>query len=152
MAKKKTKEFSKYTYADTKEPYVTLWVDTSEYTIRERDPDDEWDAGDYGEELVNFGVCIGAQNKNSYLSRDRSLNKEHIGFFPKAGDTVFMVIESYGTGSTFGSTNPCYQPVKIFKTHQGATQWLKTPEAEACKDSDYFGGHNDYLIESVVVK
>ncbi len=151
---KSKKEFDKYTYHDTREkvPYVTLWVNTFEYVVRPRDPDDEWDAGDYGEDLEGYGVCIGAQSKSSYLGRDKSLSEEHLGFFPNKGDTVFLVIESYGTGSTFGHTSPCYQPVKIFKTYDDAKAWLVSPEGERCKDSDYFGGHNEYLIKDVVVQ
>lgn len=156
MARKKTdkEEFGKYTshdyWNDKVTPYVTLWVKTSEYTVRERNENDEWDAGDSAEELTDYGVCIGANtSKSSYLSRDKALNENHIGFFPKVNDPVYMVIESYGTGSTFGSTNPVYRPVKIFKTRQDAEAWLLTPEAERCKDTDYFGGHNEYIVEKV---
>lgn len=97
---------------------------------------------------MDYGVCIGAPFKRSYLARNRSLNEHHLGFFPNKGETVFMVIESYGTGCTFGSTNPCYQPVKVFKTYQDAKTWLVSPEA----DSDYFGGHNEFIIKEVTVE
>jgi len=157
--KKEKEEFDRYTKHSAWDdkvrdiPFVTLWVKTSEYTTRERDPNDEWDDGDYAEELEDYGVCIGAnKSKSSYLNRDRALNESHLGFFPKINDPVYMIIESYGTGSTFGNTNPCYQPIKIFKTREEAENWMDTPEAERCKDTDYFGGHNEYIVKRVWVE
>jgi hypothetical protein len=150
------KTFDKYTshdrYSDDG-PFVTLWVETSSSYTREPVSGDEWDAGDKEEELDDFGVSLGVpKNPDRYISRDRALNKEHLGFFPKVGDVVFMVIESFGQGSTFGSEDPCYKPVRVFKTQEEASDWTESDEAEDYKDDGYFGGHNEYLVEEVTVK
>lgn len=134
------------------EPYVTLWVSTHTEVVRERNENDEWDSGDDTEVLDDYGVSLGPHLGCGYGSRDRALTEEHIGFMPEIGDLVYMVIEDYGSGSTFGHTDSNFAPVKVFATYKDANDWLTTPEAKRCKDTDYFGGHNQYLIEEVHVR
>lgn len=137
-------------------PYVTMWVATSTFVKRERDPNDEWDIGDEGEELEDYGVVLDGgeiqPRRGYYPTRSRSLTEEELGFMPKAGDDVFMVIEVYGDGCTFGNQSPLYKPMKIFKTYYEAEAWKTSPEGNACKDDGYFGGHKDYIIEKVMVR
>lgn len=131
--------------------YVVLWVNVEERCTKEPQKDDEWDTGDHEEMLTDYGVSIGPWMGRHYINRSVSLNKEQIGFFPKVDDKVYMVIEAYKQGDTFGSTSPCFKPVKIFMSRADAKDWLLSNEAEQYKDNDYFGGHIEYLVEPVDV-
>lgn len=138
--------FNRYTShhaSSNKTPYVTLYVCTSETYTRE--PDES-------ESLDSFGVALGAGTNGRDYGKDKCLTEAHIGFMPAVGDTVYLVIEVYGEGCTFGHTRPCYRPAKVFKTKADAEAWIDSPEGEACKDTDYFGGHDEYLIEAVEVE
>ncbi len=151
-------EFGRYTehYAteDDNTPFITMWVDVSEQDTGSIDGDGSPYSGysSNTETLEDYGVSIGAYLGQSYGGRSKALTKEHLGFMPIAGDGVFMIIEDYSTGSSFGNTEHQFRPVKIFKTRIDANEWLLTEEAERCKDTDYFGGHNKYLVKSVVVE
>lgn len=143
----------RYHYADEKKPYITAWTHTEFYTTREPDPESEWDIGDSSGELIGYGVSIGRpKEKNRYDSEERSFNEEDIGFMPKVGDVVYMVIERYSDGCTFGNTDGYHLPVHIFKTYEEANNWTESKEAQAFKYDSYFGGHQDWLIKEVLVK
>lgn len=157
IPKYRQNEYSKYSslsdkFSFPKDPYVTAWVSTYMETYREPDPDDEWDAGEDGEVLSGFGVLFGKDNHKISSSHSECMGEAFLGFMPKKGDTVFLIIERYGSGSTFGSTNPVFRPCKIFKTYEDSENWTKSEEGERFKDTDYFGGHQEYLIEMVTVE
>lgn len=129
-------------------PCIKLWVETREFTIREADPADDWDRGDDGEELTDYGVALGVDAPSH---RSKCFDEKMLGWLPKAGDRVHMVIEEYGDGCTFGSTSPVFRPVHVFRTEVDAQEWVKSPQAEEWKDTGYFGGHIGYRIEEVKV-
>lgn len=148
--------FSRYTSFYPKKgdttPYWTLWVSTNDYVTQEADPDDEWSRASTAENLVGYGVCVGAPlNVVHDIGRSRSLDAEQLGFAPAVGDMIYLVIESYADGDTFGHDDPLYRPVKAFPTEEAARKWLTSNEAALCKENGYFGGHNGYQIELVEV-
>jgi len=63
------------------------------------------------------------------------------------GDTVYVVVEDYGSGSTFGRTEHDYSVEGVFATGKEAAEFVEV----STKNNDYFGGHNRWIIESVVV-
>ncbi len=156
--KEEPEEFNAYTDHYPKEgdttPYITMWLNVSEMDTGS----DRGDGSPYSgysrdtETLEDYGVSIGAYLGKTYGDRSRALTEEHIGFMPIAGSGVFMIIEDYASGSTFGKTAHQFRPVKIFKTRKDANEWMLTEEAERCRDTDYFGGHNEYLVKSCVVE
>lgn len=145
----------------TPQPYVTLWVTVSDLVTREPYKDDDWDRGDSAESLENYGVDLSDPNLpqkhksanmyGHYSSRDRCMNAKQLGFMPKVGDKVYLVIEIFSSGDTFGNTDPQFRPAKVFKTAKSANKWLASEEAENFKDIDYFGGHKSYEIYSTIV-
>lgn len=143
----------KYLYTDRELPFVTAWVTTSSEYTREPDPDDEWDVGDSHETLTGKGVSVGVpEMQQRELANDKCFNQEHIGFMPKAGDVVYLVVERYADGCTFGHTSGRARPVHIFKTRKAAVEWIESDEASRLKDTDYFGGHEDWEVHQVVVE
>ena len=143
----------KYHYADKTKPYVVCWTETGFTCSREPDPNDEWDAGDTTGSLDDYGVSIGLPNKKSrYYEEEKSFNKEDIGFMPSVGDVVYLVIESYDDGCTFGHTFNRHHPMHLFKTYEKAVKWTNSKDAKQCQDSGYFGGHNEWIIKEVVVR
>lgn len=129
---------------------MTAWTDTEVTYSSEPDPQDEWDAGDEQGTLRSCGVTVGAPTHVAY-DESMAFNEADIGFMPQKGDTVFMVIEQYGDGSTFGTRRGLCRPQHLFKTYAEAEAWTKTEEAKRCEDTDYFGGHEEWLIQETVV-
>ena len=74
---------------------TTLYIgyDSTRWEERAPDPDDPWDAGNYGGDYRVAGVFL------SGGMRDYHETPEDI----KAGDTVHVVYISYYSGSTFGT-------------------------------------------------
>ena len=112
---------------------VDIVVDAHEYVIREIDPTDSWDAGEYG--LSIHGVKL-RQSTNPY---DWSIEAV-------PGDAAVVVVEHYSDGSTFGSNE--YADVKgIFKTHEEAEQFAGTLNTH----HGYFGSHIGFLYFDVTL-
>lgn len=159
MKKKKPKEkvsknnMTKYHYADINKPYITGWVNVSYEITREHDPDDRWSGEDKSGSLDDYGLSLGQpQNKNRYYDNEKSFNKSDIGFMPKVKDIVYLVIEDYDEGDSFGHTDHSFKPFHIFKTEEEAIEWTRSDNAISCMDSDYFGGHNEWIIKECIVK
>ena len=143
----------RYNFADKSEPFITAWVKVIFEQTREPIEDDQWDSGDDQGILVNYGVCVGSpKHENRDYSAEISFNAKDLGFLPKSGDKVYLVIERHGAGSTFGHTDDCFRPQHVFKTEAQAEAWTRSSEAKECEDHDYFGGHDEWLIKEVVVQ
>lgn len=63
-------------------------------------------------------------------------------------DKVFVLIEDYASGDTFGRTESSFKVVAVYGSYSAAEKGA----ANAPKCSDYFGGHNQFLIEEVRLK
>jgi hypothetical protein len=112
---------------------VDIELQTKSYVIRDINPDDNWDAGDYGLEVT--GVLL--------RRTDREYADEIDG---QRGDSAVVLIEHYSDGSTFGSNE--YANVKgIFKTEDEARAHAATIDT----DHGYFGGHIAFLYFNVVL-
>jgi len=107
--------------------YVEIETD-SEY-IREPG-NDGWDRGDSTCTLLS----VKAYEKSYGDFVDESLIQNN---------TVYAVIEDVSTGDTFGHCDSCFYVRGVFATYelaQEATKSLPTYD-------DYFGGHNQWLVE-----
>lgn len=118
-----------------KTKHVIVEVSATDYTRRERDPDDRWDNGEHG--LTNIGVTVDVARNE----REREWAWE---VRPAADGSVCVLVEHYGDGDTFGS----YERVE--------TKGVYTDESsarEAAKglhiDHGYFGRHIDFLYFTV---
>lgn len=60
----------------------------------------------------------------------------------KLGDTVFVLIEDYASGDSFGRTDSNFDDKAVFTTYEAA----EAAQAGFIPNKDYFGGHNDWLI------
>ncbi len=92
---------------------TTVYLKTEEYhhVTQERDPDDEWDAGCSDTEVTFLGASLtqpgypyeSFEYPNSiYYSLDEKWNDDASETI-EVGDTIYVTICRYGTGSTFGS-------------------------------------------------
>lgn len=114
-------------------PFYRVDVKTDEYTIQERDENDEWDAGRYG--LTVHGVTV--------LKSDKDYDIEFKG---ESGSRAVVLVEHYEDGCTFGSSH--YTDVKdIFETEADARNFASNIDT----DHGYFGHHIDFLYFDVVL-
>jgi hypothetical protein len=116
-----------------KEYWVDFDLNTDSFVTRERDQDDKWDAGD--ERVVFYGVTAyrRAAGKNGYAEDN----------VPDLGTPIYVLIEVYDSGSTFGSSKGNVEVESWHLSYEAA----KARSLVAPKDCDYFGGHVEWRIE-----
>lgn len=84
---------------------VETWVD------REKDPEDEWDAGDTGGRVSNVTAWVSEETKESGWYHNDSIIRE----LPvEAGDKIYAVVADYSSGSTFGRDGGYAQVLDAF--------------------------------------
>jgi hypothetical protein len=112
---------------------VDISVKTEGYTIREVDPNDDWDIGEDG--LYITGVTV-TRTERDYAD---SIDGE-------SGDPAVVLVEHYSDGCTFGSSE--YAEVKgIFKTYADAESFAHRLNT----DHGYFGCHIGFCYFDVVL-
>lgn len=109
-------------------------------------------------DLVDCGVTTNpAKIRGKTSCKDRSWTAAKLKSFygnsdpPLPGKKVFLVVERYGDGSTFGYRRGLSRPMRFFPSEKLAKEWVASDEADNLKDRDYFGGHEAYKIYPVVV-
>lgn len=119
--------------------YPALYVDVvcSHYIVRHPDPEDRWDIGDDG---FNF--------EDVRVIRYECESKDRYNFNTNVGETVYVVIENYSTGCTFGYTESEYSSAGIFGTLKEAEEYIKT----ANKIDGYFDRHICWMIEEATIE
>lgn len=106
---------------------LDIEIISSEYVIRDIDPDDSWDAGETGLEVHGVKVTRTDQDYGWKIDAE-------------PGDSIVVLVEHYSDGCTFGSSQ--YAEVKgVFKTMQEA----KDHASELDVDHGYFGWHIGFL-------
>lgn len=120
---------------DDKEYWIDFDLDTSSHVTRSRDEDDGWDRGD--DQIVFHGVT-------AYRREARKEGYAEEGV-PALGTPIYVLIEVYDSGSTFGSTKGNVEVESWHLTYAEA----KARSLVAPKDNDYFGGHVEWRIEVV---
>lgn len=102
--------------------------------------------------LISCGVTTNTSKlRDNTITENKSWNVEELGFEPKKGQQVYLIVERFGDGSTFNSRRGLSRPIKIFASNDLARKWLASDEAKKLKDDDFFGGHENYEIHSVIV-
>lgn len=97
---------------------ICATAETREWTTRERDPDDEWDAGDTDGEVSNVVAFVETTSQGYYgASHSRDLPV-------KAGDTVWVVVADYESGCTFGRSGGHADVMEIFTSSEEADAFL----------------------------
>lgn len=113
-------------------------LQTSEYTKREIDPEDSWDAGCYGITFDSVFVYEAGQS-----AEWRDLDDLPVS----VGDEVTVLVEHYGDGCTFG--NQEYMEVRgIFRTYEEAKAFSETLKP----DHGYFGWFENWILETTTVR
>jgi hypothetical protein len=74
---------------------------------------------------------------------------QELGFEPKRGDIIYVVVEDYSDGDTFGRTTHAFAERHVAKTWIDADDWIKT---KGKPYDGYFGGHNDWRIVEARVR
>lgn len=111
--------------------FIKVNIESTEYTIREIDPDDSWDAGETG---LRYLGCTAAISQSS--------GDEEIDFECAPGDTVYVLIEHYTDGCTFGSSE--YLECKgVFQTEAEALERSRSIDT----GHGYFGSHICFHVE-----
>lgn len=118
--------------------YVDVRVLTHSVEIRPPNPDDEWDRGDNSAVLEKVEVYLYEDKKGSF----------EVNFTVKPYQEVFVLVEDYSDGDTFGHYEHCFSAKGVYKTRDQAVAAVEKAE----KFNGYFGNHNDWLIESATVK
>lgn len=117
--------------------HVIVDVTYDTYTKREIDPTDSWDAGETGLTNINVDVRL-AQNESERKYADEVR--------PAEDGTICVLVEHYGDGCTFGSSE--YAEVKgVFTDEADAVLYAKTLNT----DHGYFGWHEDFKYFTVKV-
>lgn len=101
-------------------------VTTEEYTIREIDPDDSWDAGDYGLHIRGASV--------------QRTDEDYGWVLPDETRRCVVLVEHYSDGCTFGS-GEIAEVKGVFMTEADAEKYAHAQ----CIDHGYFGSHIDWL-------
>lgn len=117
-------------------------LETTEYTKREIDPEDSWDAGCYGITLQSVSVYE-ARSEDLHNNYDEAFDELPVSI----GDEVTVLVEHYGDGCTFGNSE--YMEVRgIFRTYEDAKVFSKTLKP----DHGYFGWFEGWIMETATVK
>lgn len=117
--------------------FVDLDCHYSETQVRDA-CDDGWDQGDYEHHFE----CVIARLRRSRWPVKETRPK------PKPGEDIFVAVEIYGYGSTFGHTTGHPEAHEWFYTYDEAANWIST----APVNTDFFGGHEEWLIERVMLR
>lgn len=93
---------------------ICVTAETREWTTRERDHEDEWDAGDTAGEVSNVVAFVESTSQGYYgASHARDLPVE-------AGDTVWAVVADYESGCTFGRSGGHADVMEVFASAEEA--------------------------------
>lgn len=97
-------------------------------------------------ELRNVRVTLsdGKWANTTYTQKD-------LGFTPKIGDEVFIIIQDYSTGDTFSYTEHMFRSHYVTRTSIAADEWLQKYgfEREICS---YFDEHNGWIVKKAIVE
>jgi hypothetical protein len=145
MPKKKVNEkknYLRYTY------FEESWC------VRDKDPEDSWDAGDTQKDWSLNSVYLvndldSFSKKHGYYSSDVPID-----FEPKINQVVYCVVVRYKTGCTFGSVYGCGTVAAIYDSKERANKAVeeinnKTFESPQgyCEWVGYFERLEDCFVE-----
>lgn len=120
---------------------VKVIVETETWVTRERDPEDEWDAGDEDGRVswVSAEVCTEGADEN-YTFYGRGHMPVVFDCDAAEGDTVFVVVADYTSGSTFGTSAGYFHILTVTKSYEEAVELARA--AEAVTQSQFEFEHN----------
>lgn len=109
---------------------VKVIVETETWVTRERDPEDEWDAGDEDGRVswVSAEVCTEDADEN-YTFYGQGHMPVIFNCDAVEGDTVFVVVADYTSGSTFGTSAGYFHILTVTKSYEEAMELARTAEA-----------------------
>jgi hypothetical protein len=116
--------------------YLRIDLDISTHCIRDIDPEDNWDAGDWEATLHQVRASLRDSTGTYYEEA-----------LPNVGDTIYVLIERVHTGSTFGYTTGEALEKGWFRTREEA-EAQQTYDAET---DGYFDHHEGWEIHEVTV-
>lgn len=126
--------------------FVQISTEVETWVERERDPEDEWDAGDTDGRVSNVTAWVSDAVEESERYHNDSIIRE----LPvEAGDKIYAVVADYSTGSTFGREGGHAQVLDAFVSMDDALALqaaaLETRSTDSWRqDYDYeltFNGH-----------
>ena len=121
--------------------YLYADLDVSWETVREPYEDDEWDRGDDTQYLHGVNVY-----RHEYGEYHKYCEKYNFDISP--GNTVYVAIEEYSTGDTFGHTDSYFSERGIFGTLEEAEKFTETADVTC----GYFDNHIEWHIKTAVIK
>lgn len=119
---------------------IVVSVETEVWTTRDRDPDDDWDAGDTAGRVVGVHTWTAREweNKTYYGGYDSWSGELDV----QAGDYVYAVVADYESGSTFGRDGGHASILDVFTDVKEADSLCIV--AEKAKDFKFFYGDKEY--------
>lgn len=127
--------------------FIQISTEVETWTERERDPEDEWDAGDTGGRVSNVTAWI---LHDAFEERGHYHNDSIVRELPvEAGDKIYAVVADYSSGNTFGRDGGYAQVLNAFASMDDAlalqARALETRSDDRWReDYDYdftFNGH-----------
>lgn len=116
--------------------YLSIYLDTRCETIRDPDPEDPWDRGDAEVTLLRV-TAKKVKSQEGWIEED----------VPDVGTKVYVLIEVYDTGDTFGQDLRYHETKSWHRTYEEAARTRdNTPVTDG-----YFNRHVDWLIEPVII-
>lgn len=121
---------------------VMVWVETETWWVRKPDPTDKWDAGRQDGRVVDVRAGISSDPAEEYPTLyGRGGLAGTYDCDAMEGDTVFVVVADFTSGSTFGTTAGYYQILSVTKDFEDAMGLARA--AEAVRGSQFEFEYND---------
>lgn len=126
--------------------FIQISTEVETWTERERDPEDEWDAGDTGGRVSNVTAWV---LHDAFEERGHYHNDSIVRELPvEAGDKIYAVVADYSSGNTFGRDGGYAQVLDAFVSIEEALDLqaaaLVTEDADSWRqDCGFEFEHND---------
>lgn len=104
---------------------IEVSVEKQEWCVRPADPDDQWDAGDYDGRVSWVQATWSNEPADPIGWRGSLFDVPGV----KLGDTVYVVVADYTSGSTFGTSAGSVEVLDVFASADAAFALARAAEA-----------------------
>ena len=126
---------------------IEVFVETETWWVREPDPTDRWDAG------CEDGRVVSVEARVTTTEADANYTFYGRGHMPVVfdceaveGETVFVVVADYTSGSTFGTSAGYFHILTVTKSFEGAMGLARAAEAVPKHDFEFEYNGTQYYV------
>jgi hypothetical protein len=117
---------------------IEVLVETETWWVKEPDPTDRWDAGCQDGRVVGVEARVTTTEVDTdYTFYGRGHESVVFGCDAMEGETVFVVVADYTSGSTFGTSAGYFHVLEVTKSFEKAMGLARAAEAVSKREFEF---------------